>query len=108
MRKLLMSFGCVLLMAGLIVAGEVTLIKYDGEKKEVTVKEGDAEKTYKLTEKTKVVFITGKDGKSQNGTVEAAAKVLGSDSFKGKKFEITSDKDAITELKLKGGRKNNK
>ena len=54
MRKLLMTLACMLLMAGLVVAAEVTLVKYDREKKEVTVKEGDVEKTYRLTDKTKV------------------------------------------------------
>jgi hypothetical protein len=105
MRHSLAALGCVLLMAGVALAAEVTLIKYEGDKKAVTVKEGDAEKTYKLTDKTKVTFVIDKDGNTRNGTVEAAAKVLGSDTFKGKKFEITSDKDTITELKLKGGKR---
>jgi hypothetical protein len=57
----------MLLMAGLVVAAEVTLVKYDPEKKEVTVKEGDVEKTYKLTDKTKVFVI--RDGKAEDATV---------------------------------------
>jgi hypothetical protein len=101
MRKLLASLGCVLLMSGLVLAAEVTLVKYDGEKKEVTVKEGDAEKTYKLTDKTKVFFVIDKDGNTKAGTLDAAAKVLGNDNFKGKVFDIKTEKDSITELKVK-------
>ena len=100
MRKLLLSFGCMLLMTGLVLPAEVTLVKYDGDKKEVTVKEGDVEKTYKLTNDTKYYVL--KDGKPENSTVDTAVKILSSEKAKGKlKFEITSDKDHITELKLK-------
>ena len=48
------------------LAAEVTLLKYDTEKKELTVKDGDAEKTYKLTDKTKVAFVD-KDGNKKDG-----------------------------------------
>lgn len=104
MRKLLLSLGCLLFMTGLVLATEVTLLKYDGEKKEVTVKDGDTEKTYKLTDKTSVLFIIDKDGSTKKGTLDAAAKVLGSDNFKGKRFEISTSKDTITEMKLKAKR----
>ena len=100
MQKLLMTLACMLLMAGLVVAAEVTLVKYDPEKKEVTVKEGDVEKTYKLTDKTKVFVI--RDGKAEDATVDTAIKVLGNDRAKGKlKFELTPDKDLIAEMKLR-------
>ena len=100
MQKLLMSFGCMLFMTGLVLAAEVTLVKYDGDKKEVTVKEGEVEKTYKITSSTKVYVL--KDGKPEDSTVDTAIKILSNDKAKGKlKFEITSDKDQITELKLK-------
>jgi hypothetical protein len=101
MRKLLLSLACLLFMAGLVIAAEVTLVKYDSDKKEVTVKEGDAEKTYKLTDKTKVTLIIDKDGNTKEGTLGAATKILSNDNFKGKKFEITTDKEDITEIKLK-------
>jgi hypothetical protein len=107
MRKLLLSFGCMLFMTGLVLATEVTLLKYDGDKKEVTVKEGDAEKTYKLTDKTAVLFIIDKDGTTRKATLDAAAKVLGNDNFKGKQFDITASKDTITEMKLKAKRGKN-
>ena len=100
MQKLLMALACMLLMAGLVVAAEVTLVKYDPEKKAVTVKEGDVEKTYTLTEKTKVYVI--RDGKAEDATLDTAIKVLGNDRAKGKlKFELTPDKDLIAEMKLR-------
>ena len=100
MRKLLISLLCLMSMAGVVLAGEVVLMKYDSDKKEVTVKEGDAEKPYKLTAKTKVFVV--KDGKPEDSTVDTAIKILSNDRAKGKlKFEIAADKDNITELKLK-------
>jgi hypothetical protein len=100
MRKLLLSLVCLVCMAGLVIATEVTLVKYDGEKKEVTVKEGGAEKTYRLTDKTKVLVL--KDGKTEDSTVDTAIKLLSNGKAKGKmKFEITTDKDSIAELMLK-------
>lgn len=101
MRKLLLSFGCTLFMTGLVLATEVTLLRYDGNKREVTVKEGDAEKIYKINDKTSVLFVIDKEGTMRKATLDAAAKVLGNDNFKGKKFDITASKDTITEMKLK-------
>jgi hypothetical protein len=100
MRKLSMALACTLFITGLVVAAEVTLVKYDPEKKAVTVKEGDVEKTYTLTEKTKVYVI--RDGKAEDATVDTAIKVLSNDRAKGKlKFELTADKDEIAEMKLR-------
>lgn len=101
MRRLFVSLMCVLVMAGLVMAAEVSLVKYDPDKKEVTVKDGDKETTYKFAEKVKVTLILDKDGKSQEGTLEAATKILSNQNFKGKKFEITTEKDTITEIKLR-------
>lgn len=100
MRKLMLSFACLLLMAGIVIAAEVTLVRYDTDKKEATVREGNVEKTYKLTDKTKVYVI--KDGKTEDSTVDTAVKILSNDRAKGKlKFELTSEKDTITALKLR-------
>ncbi|HJZ55177.1 MAG TPA: hypothetical protein VKE74_09475 [Gemmataceae bacterium] len=103
MRKLLLSLCCVLGTAGLVLAGEVTLLKYDAAKKEVTVKEGDKEAIYRITDKTRVVFVNA-DGSTKAGEVGSLDKILGSEKAAGKaKFEITTDKDnAITEIKFKG------
>jgi hypothetical protein len=91
-------------MTGLVLAGEVSLVKYDGEKKEVTVKEGDKEHTYKFADKVKVTMVIDKEGTTKQGTIEAATKILSNENFKGKKFEITTEKDTITEIKLKARR----
>ena len=100
MRKLLAALICSLSIAGIVVAAEVTLVKYDPEKKAVTVKEGDAERTYHLTDRTKVYVV--RDGKAEDATVDTAIKVLSNDRAKGKlKFELTPDKDTIAEMKLR-------
>ena len=50
---------------------------------------------------TVYLCVVDKDGNAKEGTLDAATKVLSNDKFKGKKFEITTDKEDITELKLK-------
>src|SRR3954468_17709118 len=62
MRKLLLAVVCLMFITGLAVATDVVVVKLDG--KNLTVKEGDKEKTYKLTDKTKVTIV-GKDGNTE-------------------------------------------
>jgi len=100
MRKFLLSAVCVLFLAGVTFAVEAIFVKFDGEKKTLTVKEGDKENTYKLTDKTKV-SILDKDGNAK----EAEVKVL-SKAKEGKtKLDITTEKDTVTEVKVKLGKK---
>jgi hypothetical protein len=102
MRKLFLALMCVFGMTGLVLSAEVTLLKHDADKKEVTVKDGEKEVVYKYTDKTKVSFID-KDGNAKDGTLEAAIKTLSNEKAIGKlKFEVTTDKDTITEMKLNG------
>jgi hypothetical protein len=105
MRKLLSAFVAVVLMAGLVVAADVTLVKFDKEKKELTVKEGEKEATYKVTDKTKISTAT-KDGAKD---IEYAAfeKRATGEKAAGMKMDITTDKDTVTEIKIKGGKKKN-
>jgi len=105
MRKLLLSVAALFFMAGLVVAAEVTLVKYDKEKKEITVKDGDAEKTYKITDKTKF-STTDADGGSKDVTFEQAEKRISNEKAAGKlKLDITTDGDTVKEVKYKGGKK---
>jgi hypothetical protein len=109
MRKMLMAAVLALFAAGVVVADPVTLVKYNGDKKEVTVKDKDGkEATYKLTEKTKYVSVD-KDGNKKDGDAERVTKMLASDQAAGKaKFEITVADGVITELTTKrGGKKTN-
>ncbi|WP_439625337.1 hypothetical protein [Gemmata sp.] len=100
MRKLLLSLACVLFLAGVTLAVDAVFVKFDAEKKVLTVKEGDKEATYKVTDKTKV-SIVGKDGAK-----EAEIGVL-SKAKEGKtKLDLTTDKDTVTEIKMKMGKKN--
>jgi len=112
MRKLVLSIAAMLFMAGLVVAAEVTLVKYDKDKKELTVKDADGkEKTYKIGDKTKFT-VAGKDG-DKEGTFENTEKLLTNEKFVGSgkiKWDITTEGDKITEVKMKGfgGKKKDK
>jgi hypothetical protein len=100
MRKLLFAVFALFLMAGIVVAAEVTITKYDKDKKEATVKDGDKESTYTVSDKTKVSIID-KDGNAKDGKFEDFEKRLMKLPKGGIKLEITTDKDAITEIKVK-------
>jgi len=107
MRKVLMAVLCLVFAAGIVAADTVTLVKFDKDKKEVTVKdEKDKESTYKLTDKTK--FSAKQKGEVKDLSYDDAAKRLGSDKAAGKaKLDITIDKDTITEVKFAGGKGKN-
>lgn len=106
MRKLLMALFCVLFMTGLVVAAEVVSLGYDKDKKEFKVKEGGEEKVYKITDKTKFTTVD-KDGNAKEAKLENFEKrAAGKDGKGGAKFDITVDKDTVTEVKWKGGKKN--
>lgn len=100
MRKLLLSLVALLFMAGVVVAAEVVFVKFDATKKELTVKDGDKEATYKITDKTKV-SVVDKDGNAK----EAELKVLEKAKEGKTKLDITTDKDTVTEIKAKMGKK---
>ncbi|MBM3981851.1 MAG: hypothetical protein FJ304_16585 [Planctomycetes bacterium] len=99
MRKLLMALCAMFFMAGLVVAVEVTVVKYDKDKKEVTVKEGDKENTYKVGDKTKFT-TTAKGENSKESTYEAFEKRV-SGKKGGAKLDIKFDKDTLTDVSWK-------
>ncbi|HEY1191870.1 MAG TPA: hypothetical protein VGE74_29835 [Gemmata sp.] len=100
MRKLF-SLCCLLLLTGLALGGEVTLVRYDKESKELRVKEGDQEKTYKVTTKTKFSAVD-KNGNTKEMRYSDAIKGLCSPAAEGKlKFEIRVQDGTITEAKLR-------
>jgi hypothetical protein len=101
MRNLLLSVAGLLLLTGLAAAGEVTLVRYDKEKKELTVKdEKGAEKTYKVTDRTKVFFG------EREGQLAAIEKVLTNKAAPGKlRMELTTDRDEVTAIKTKPRKK---
>jgi len=100
MRKMLLALLMVFFMAGLVLAVEVQLVSYDKDKKELKVKEGDAEKTYKVDEKGKF-SRTDKDGNAKDADFAAFEKRAS--SGKGK-MDITVKDGTITEAKWKGGK----
>jgi hypothetical protein len=107
MRKMMISLVCLFGMADLAFAGEVTLMKHNSDKKEVTVKDGDKEFVLKYSDKTKVTFIDREVGTATEGTLEAALKLFNTEKLAGKlKFEAVTDKDNVVEFKIKGRKKN--
>jgi hypothetical protein len=106
MQRLLIACACLLLMTGLVCGVEVTLVKFDKEKKELAVKEGAEEKTYKVTEKTKFVAVDKKTGTSKELPYDKALKGLLNPNSEGKlKFDITVKDGAVVEAKLPGREK---
>ena len=99
MRKFLLAALALCFSFGLALAGSVTFLGYDKEKKELKVKDGDAEKTYKVTDDTK--FKRGDTDMANDKGVAALEKMDGSDKAKGKsKMEITTDGDKLKEVKM--------
>ncbi len=96
MRKFILSVLALFVCVGLTLAAQVTFVKYDEDKKELTVKEGDKDaKAYKITDKT-TYKRNDKDVTSEKGV--AALKKMKADA----KFEITYEGDEAKEIKLPG------
>jgi heterodisulfide reductase subunit C len=96
MRKFALAITALCCTFGLVLAGEVVFVKFDKEKKELTVKEGDKEKTYKITDKT--VFKRGDKDVPAEKALPAFEKMKEGKS----KFELTAEKDNVTEIKMAG------
>lgn len=106
MRRLLFACACLLLMTGLSLATEVTLLKFDKETKELTVREGTDEKTYKVTDKTRFIAYDKKTGASKTLPYDKALKGLLNPNSAGKlKFELTAKDGVVIEAKMPGREK---
>jgi len=101
MRKFALAATAFFFCVGMTIAAEVVFLGYDKDKKELKVKDGDNDKTYKVTDKT--TFKRGdKDVDNAKG-LEALDKMDGNDKVKGKaKLDITVEKDEVKEIKMKG------
>jgi hypothetical protein len=99
MRKMLLALLALFIMAGIVVAVEVTLVSYDSDKKELKVKEGDATKTYKIDDKTKFT-VTDKEGANgKDSDIKAFEKRA--EKAKNKNYDITVKDGTVTEVKWK-------
>mgnify|MGYP001026414600 CR=1 FL=1 len=67
MRKVFLATASVFLMAGLAYAVDVIVLRYNPDTKEVVVKEGDKEVTYKIADNVKVT-LKDKEGNTKEGT----------------------------------------
>ncbi len=101
MRKMLLALFALVFMAGLVVAVDVTVVSYDKDKKELKVKEGEKESTYKITDKTKFTVEIKNEAKEAN--YETFEKRVTNPKAKNVKLNITTDGDTITEVKWKVG-----
>ena len=101
MRKYVLAAVACLFTVGLALAGEVTFLSFDKDTKELKVKDGDDTKTYKVSDKT--TFKRGDKDVTNDKGIESLTKMNDNEKTKGKaKFEITTDKDKVTEIKFKG------
>jgi len=100
MRKFVLAAVATVFSLGLALATEVTFVKFDKDAKKVTVKEGDKESTYLVTDETKVKIID-KDGNETEGKVGEALKAFEKMKEGKSKFDVTAKDDKITELKFK-------
>jgi hypothetical protein len=104
MRKFVLSVAALAAFVGFGLAASVTFVKWDAAKNELTVKDGDKESTYKVTEKTKVK-MGDKDGDIEK--VKGMWDKAG-DKMAGKKMDITVDGKEVSEIKIMGGKKKDK
>jgi hypothetical protein len=84
----------------------VTLVKYDKESKELTVKDGENEKTYKVTANSKFRAVDKKSGESVALTYDDVVKGLSSPKSEGKmKLDLDVKNGEVIEAKLPGRKK---
>lgn len=105
MRKFALTLAAFVAFVGFAIAANVTFIKWDNDKNELTVKEGDKEATYKVTDKTKV-----KRG-DMDVDIEKAKKswVKNGEQMSGKtKMEITVKDGEVLEIKTQAKKNKDK
>lgn len=106
MRKLALAGLAFFFSVGLTLAAEVTFVKFDKEKKVLTVSEDDKEKEYKITDDTKFLRAA-KGGEKKEIPQETAMNLLEkmNDAKRKPKMEIKVEKGKLQEVEFKGGGK---
>lgn len=107
MRKFVLAGVALICSIGLTLAADVVFVSYDKDKKELTVKDGDKETTYKVGDKVK--FKDGdKDMDSEKG-IERLEKTEKNEKAKGKaKMTITVEDKELKEVKFPMRKKKDK
>lgn len=100
MRKLIVAALCLFVSAGLLLAAPVIFVSYDKEKKELKVKDGDKEMTYKINDKT--TFKAG----DKDVDADKAGEMFGKMKEGKSKLDVTGEKDVATEVKFTAKKKN--
>lgn len=105
MRKLVLALVVMFLMAGLVIAASGVVTKVDGDK--VTIKEGENEKEYTITDSTKFMTISGKDMTKKDSDKETFTKAA-KGAKKGMKVEFEADGTKLKEVSFRSfGKKKN-
>ncbi len=107
MRKMLMALCAMFLMAGLVLAVEVTVVSYDKEKKVLKYKDGDAEKTATITKDAKFTTTDRKGANAKDSDLETFEKAVSRKGKNAVKVDITVKDDTITEVTWKAGKGKN-
>jgi hypothetical protein len=102
MRKFALAAAALFCTFGLALAADVVFVKFDKEKKELTVTEDGKEKTYKITDKT--TFKTG----DKDTPAEKALPRFDKAKEGKTKFSLTAEKDTATEIKFPEYKKKDK
>lgn len=104
MKKIVLAMLIMFAAAGLTIAAVGVVVKVDEAKKEITIKEGDKEKTYKWTDDT-VTKRKGKDGEVKETKVsEKTWKFLKADT----KIDFEAKDDVIKSFSIVFTKKNDK
>jgi hypothetical protein len=105
MRKFVLAGVALFFSVGLALAVQVSFVKYDKEKKELTVKDKEGKETsYKVTDKTEFK-AKGKDGTEKDipndkGVARLEKMKEGSKA----RFDIETEKHDLKSLTFQGGR----
>ncbi|HVK16814.1 MAG TPA: hypothetical protein VM533_07685 [Fimbriiglobus sp.] len=105
MRKFVLAGVALFFTVGLVLAAEVSFVKYDKETKELTVKDKDEkETTYKISEK--VTFKTkDKDGNEKEMSNEKGVERLEKIKEGSKqKFDVEADGKKLKSLTFRAGK----
>ncbi len=102
----LLAFASLFLLTVWAIAAEVTLIRFDKEAKRVIVTDGVAERSYKITEKTKFIAVDKKTGATKDVPYEKAVDGLTNPKAQGVlKLDITVQDGELIEAKMPGRKK---
>ncbi len=100
MKRHVLVMSTFFLSCACVQAIEVVFLRLDPAKQELTVKQADGNKTYKIAKNVKVLVID-----SNGDILKGELKLLGKAREGKTKIEISTDKESVTEIRLNVARK---